>query len=193
MSYRTIVEENPKNIAVIDVFSKLIQNRIIFIDDVIDSDLANGVIAQMLYLDSLVSEDDSYEKKLINVYINTPGGSVYDGLAIYDTSKLLKSPIKTVCMGCTASMGAILLLMGKERHGLKHSRVMEHQPIGGVSGQASDIRITSKEIDKLETELYQIISDVTGKDIEQVRKDCDRDYWMTSEEALEYGFLTKIL
>lgn len=186
MSYRTIVEENPKNIAVIDVFSKLIQDRIIFIDDVIDNELANGVIAQMLYLDSISNET-------INIYINSPGGSVYDGLAIYDASKLLKSPIRTVCMGMSASMGAILMLMGEKREGLKHSRIMIHQPMGGAIGQASDIRITSKEIDKLESELYQIISDVTGKDIEQVRKDCDRDYWMDSQEALDYGFLTKIL
>lgn len=188
MSYgiRTIVEERPKNVAVMDVFSKLIQERIIFIDGVINEDSANGIIAQMLYLDSISNEK-------INCYINGPGGSVYDGLAIYDTSKLIKSPIRTVNLGKAFSMSAILMLMGEEREGLKHSRVMTHQPMGGAEGQASDIRITSKEIDKLEAELYQIISEVTGKDIEQVRKDCDRDYWMTSEEALEYGFLTKIL
>lgn len=186
MSYRTIVEENPKNIAVIDVFSKLIQDRIIFIDGVIDEDSANGIIAQMLYLDSLSNEE-------ITCYINGPGGSVYDGLAIYDTSKIVKSPIKTVNVGKAFSMSAVLMLMGQERQGLKHSRIMIHQPMGEAVGQASDIKITHEEIQKLKKELYEIISEVTGQSYDKVEKDCDRDYWMTSEEALKYGFLTKIL
>lgn len=183
---RTIVEERPKNVAVMDVFSKLIQERIIFIDDVIDDELANGVIAQMLYLDSINEEP-------ISIYINTPGGSVYAGLGIYDVGMLLKSPIKTVCVGLAASMGAILMLMGEKRCITKHGRIMIHQPMGYAQGQASDIRITSKEIDKLQQELYQIISDRTGVNIDTVADDADRDYWMTAQEALTYGIITKIL
>lgn len=186
MYQRTIVEERGKNAVVMDVFSKLVQERIIFIDDVIDDELANGVIAQMLYLDS-VSTDP------ISIYINSPGGSVYSGLAIFDVAHLIKSPIKTICVGLAASMGAILMLVGTERYATKHSRLMLHQPMGGVQGQATDIRITSREIDKLETELYQIIANITGKELDQVRKDCDRDYWLTTEEALNYGLLTKVL
>jgi len=186
MSLRTIVEERPKNVVVMDVFSKLVQERIIFIDDSIDDELANGIIAQMLYLDSISNEK-------INIYINTPGGSVHAGLGIYDVGMLLKSPIKTVCVGVAASMGAILMLMGEERVITKHARMMIHQPMGGAQGQASDIRITSKEIDKLQHELYQIIAERTGTPIDTVANDADRDYWMTSEEALAYGMVTKIL
>lgn len=184
---RTIVEERPKNVAVMDVFSKLIQERIIFIDDVIDDDLANGVIAQMLYLDSLDS------KTPIDVYVNTPGGSVYAGLAIYDISEKIKAPIRTVCMGLVASMGVPLTLMGKERCATKRTRFMIHQPSGGAFGTASDVKISVKEIETLEKELYSIIAEKTGKTYEEVVKDCDRDYWMSAEEALSYGIITKIL
>lgn len=184
---RTIVEERPRNVAVMDVFSKLVQSRIIFIDDEIDSELANGVIAQMLYLDSLD------QKKPINIYINTPGGHVYDGLAIYDISKIIKSPIRTVGMGLVASMGAILMLMGEERCATEHCEFMIHQPMGGVQGQASDIEITAREIKKVKDRLYKIIADKTGQSIEKIQLDADRDYWMDSNEALAYGLITKVL
>ena len=181
---RTIVEERQRNVAVMDVFSKLVQERIIFIDDVIDDDLANGVIAQMLYLDSLD------QKKQINIYINTPGGSVYSGLAIYDIGRLIQAPIRTVCIGLAASMGAVLMLMGEERCATKHSRIMIHPPLGG---EASEIKITYEEIEKLKKELYEIIAERSGQSFDKVEKDCDRDYWLTSEEALNYGILTKVL
>lgn len=184
---RTIVEHSSKNIVVMDVFSKLIQERIIFIDGPIDDDLTNGVIAQMIYLDSIDT------KLPINIYINTPGGGVYNGLAIYDISKIIKAPIRTVCIGMAASMGAILMLMGEERCATKHSRVMIHQPMGGAYGQATEIKIVTKEIEKIEKELYQIISEKTKKTFAEVAADCDRDYWMTSEESLKYGIINKIL
>lgn len=181
---RTIVDERTKNVAVMDVFSKLIQERIIFIDTQIDDELANGVIAQLLYLDSI-------NHSQIDIYINTPGGSVYDGLAIYDVAKLIKSPIRTVCIGLAASMGAILMLMGQERCATKHSRLMLHQPSGGVIGTADSIRITHQEIEKLKKELYQIVKEHTYlTDIEQLFKD---DVWFDSTEALQAGLLTKIL
>ena len=184
---RTIVEERQKNVAVMDVFSRLIQERIIFIDDVIDDDLANGVIAQLLHLDSLD------KKKPINIYINTPGGGVYSGLAIYDIGKLISAPIRTVCIGMAASMGVPLMLMGTERCATKHSRIMIHQPMGGARGQVSDIKIEYEEMEKLKRELYEIIAEGSGQPYEKVEKDCDRDYWMTAEEALKYGIITKIL
>lgn len=184
---RTVTEESNKNIIVLDVFSKLIQERIIFIDSEITDDLANGVIAQMLYLDSLD------QKTPINVYINTPGGSVYAGLAIYDISKIIKAPIRTVGIGLAASMGAILMLMGEERCAVKHLRTMIHQPMGGAFGQVSDMEIATNECVKVKKELYEIISEKTGKSIEQVENDCNRDYWMDSEEAKNYGIITKIL
>lgn len=182
--FRTIVEERPKNIAVMDVFSKLIQQRIIFIDDVIDDDLANGVIAQMLYLDSL-------NNKPINIYINTGGGSVYSGFAIYDVSKLIKSPIRTVCVGMAASMGAVLMLMGKERCGLKHSRIMLHQPSAGVVGTSVDIEITAEEVKKVRRELYDIVEENTS--LTDVEKTFLFDTWYTAKEALDCGLLTEIL
>ena len=181
---RTIVEERPRNVVVMDVFSKLVQERIIFIDNVIDDELANGVIAQMLYLDSV-------NNNTINVYINSPGGSVYAGLGIYDTSKLIKSPIRTVCVGMAASMGAVLMLMGKERCATKHSRIMLHQPSGGAIGTADDIAITHEEIQKLKKELYEIVeSNSNLTNIEQLFK---LDTWFTASEALEAGLITKIL
>lgn len=184
MHQRTIVEERAKNVAVMDVFSKLAQERIIFIDDVIESDLANGVIAQMLYLDSL-------NKKPIHVYINTPGGSVYDGLAIYDVAKIIKSPIRTVCVGMAASMGAILMLMGSERCATKHSRIMLHQPSGYAAGSADDIEITHEEIQKIKGELYAIVEENTNlKDVKTLFK---LDTWFTASEALQCGLITEIL
>ena len=159
---RTIVEESKQSIAVMDVFSKLIQQRIIFIDDVIDDELANGVIAQMLYLSS--SDPD----KQIDIYINSPGGNISSGLAIYDVSQLIKAPIKTVCVGSASSMAAILMLMGKERCGLKHSRFMLHQASGGSVGTFEDLKINLKEMDLLQNNLYDIIREKTNlKDIEE--------------------------
>lgn len=184
---RTIVEERPKNVAVMDVFSKLVQERIIFIDSEIDDELANGVIAQLLYLDSLD------KKKPINIYINTPGGSCYDGLAIYDIAALIESPIRTVCLGIAASMGVPLMLMGTERCATKHSRFMIHQPMSGAYGQVSDLKINYEEAEKVKTDLTKIISERTGQTYEQVEKDSDRDKWMNAEEALAYGIITKIL
>lgn len=181
---RTIVEQSQKNIVIMDVFSKLVQERIIFIDGVIDDQLANGIIAQLLHLDSI-------SKELINIYINSPGGSVYDGLAIYDTSKIIKSPIRTVCVGMAASMGAILMLMGKERCATKHSRLMLHQPSGVAYGTADDIEITHEEIQKLKKELYTIVEENSNlTNVEQLFK---LDTWYNSKEALEAGLITKIL
>ena len=181
---RTIVEERPENIAVMDVFSKLIQERIIFIDDAITDELANGVIAQMFYLDS-ISHDE------INVYINSPGGTIYQGLAIYDVSKLLKSPIRTVGMGCVASMAAVLMLMGKERCGLKNTRFMLHQPAGAHIGTTEDGRRSLQEMEELESILYSIIGDNTT--IPDVKNTLMFDTWMNSEKALEYNLINKIL
>jgi ATP-dependent Clp protease protease subunit len=184
---RTIVEERQKNVAVMDVFSKLIQERIIFIDDVIDDDLANGVIAQMLYLDSLD------KTKEINIYINTPGGSVYAGLAIYDIAEKIQAPIRTVAMGKCCSMGIPLLLMGKTRCATKRVRFMMHQISSGGFGTLRDLKIDLKETEVLEELLYKIIAERTGKSYEQIQKDCDRDYWLSAEEALTYGLITHIL
>lgn len=181
---RTIVEERQKNITVIDVFSKLSQERILFIDDVIDDELSNGIIAQMLHLDSL-------NNKLINIYINSPGGSVFSGLAIYDVSKLIKSPIRTVCVGQASSMAAVLMFMGEERCGLKHSRIMLHQISGGARGGMEDMRITVAMMEDLQKDMYKIIEENTSlKDVEKLFK---FDKWFTAKEALESGILTKIL
>jgi len=182
--YRTIVEERSRNIVVMDIFSKLIEERIIFIDDVITPDLANQVIAQMLYLDS-TSHDE------INIYINSPGGDVYAGLAIYDIGALIKSPIKTVCIGLAASMGAILMLMGKTRCATKHSRMMLHQPSGGVIGTADDIEVVNAEIQKVKKELYDIVESKTN--ISNSSQLFQKDYWLTTEEALKHNIITTIL
>ena len=183
-STRTIVEERAKNVAVMDVFSKLIQERIIFIDDVIDEELTNGVIAQMLYLDSL-------NQKQINIYINSPGGQVYQGLAIYDVAMKLKSPIRTVCIGMAASMGAILMLMGSTRSITKHGRIMLHQLSNGVWGKLSDIEIVFNESIKLEKELYLLIEEKTN--ITDAKTRFRDDVWFNAEEALEAGIVTEIL
>ena len=149
---------------------------------------ANVIQAQLLYLDSVDSDRD------ISIYLNTPGGSVYAGLGIYDTMQFVKSKVATICTGMAASMGAVLLVAGEKgmRAALPHSRVMIHQPLGGIQGQASDIEITAREILKLKDELYQIISDHSGQTVEKIRQDADRDYWMTAKEALEYGMIDKV-
>jgi ATP-dependent Clp protease protease subunit len=182
---RTIVEERQKNIVIMDVFSKLIQERIIFIDDEITNELANDVIAQMMYLDHLDA------KTPIKVYINSYGGSIPAGLAIYDVSKIITAPINTYCLGTAASMAAILLLMGKERYITKHSRTMLHQPSGGVMGTVEDIGITYKEIEKYKSDLYKIIKENTL--ILNPEELFRLDTWFNAEESLENGLVTKIL
>ena len=184
----TILEERQLNVTQMDVFSRLMMDRVIFLGTEVNDYTANVIQAQLLYLDSVDSERD------INLYLNTPGGSVYAGLGIYDTMQFVKARVATICTGLAASMGAVLLVAGEKgmRAALPHSRVMIHQPLGGIQGQASDIEITAKEILKLKEELYQIISDHSGKAIEQIRQDADRDHWMTSKEALEYGMIDRL-
>ena len=184
----TILEERQLNVTQMDVFSRLMMDRVIFLGTEVNDYTANVIQAQLLYLDSVDSERD------INLYLNTPGGSVYAGLGIYDTMQFVKARVVTICTGLAASMGAVLLVAGEKgmRAALPHSRVMIHQPLGGIQGQASDIEITAKEILKLKEELYQIISDHSGKAIEQIRQDADRDHWMTSKEALEYGMIDRL-
>jgi ATP-dependent Clp protease, protease subunit len=185
----TIIEERQLNIASMDVFSRLMMDRIIFIGLPIDEYVANVVQAQLLYLDSTDSSRD------ISIYLNTPGGSVYAGLGIYDTMQFIGPDVATICTGMAASMGAVLLTAGAEgkRSALKHSRIMIHQPMGGAQGQASDIEITAREILKLKKELYQIIADHSKNPFDKIEKDSDRDYWMTSEEAKAYGMIDEVL
>lgn len=185
----TIIEERQMNIAQMDVFSRLIQDRIIWLGTAIDDDVANIIQAQLLFLSSV---DD---KKDISLYLNTPGGSVTAGLGIYDTMQLITPNVSTICTGLAASMGSVLLCAGAKgkRFALPHSRVMIHQPLGGVKGQASDILIEAKEIEKFRTELYNIISEHSGQSFDKVFADADRNYWMTSNEALEYGMIDKVL
>jgi len=185
----TIIEERQLNVASMDVFSRLMMDRIIFLGLPIDDYVANIIQAQLLYLDS------SDPGKDIQIYFNTPGGSVNAGLGIYDTMQYISADIATICTGMAASMGAVLLTAGKKgkRSALKHSRIMIHQPMGGAEGQASDIEITVREIVKLKRELYEIISLHSGNSIEKVEKDSDRDYWMTSQEAKDYGMIDEIL
>ncbi len=184
----TILEERQLNVTQMDVFSRLMMDRVIFLGTEVNDYTANVIQAQLLYLDSVDSERD------INLYLNTPGGSVYAGLGIYDTMQFVKARVSTICTGLAASMGAVLLVAGESgmRAALPHSRVMIHQPLGGIQGQASDIEITAKEILKLKDELYQIISDKSGKSMDQIRQDADRDHWMTAAEALEYGMIDKV-
>ena len=184
----TILEERQLNVTQMDVFSRLMMDRVIFLGTEVNDYTANVIQAQLLYLDSTDSERD------INLYLNTPGGSVYAGLGIYDTMQFVKTRVATICTGLAASMGAVLLVAGEKgmRAALPHSRVMIHQPLGGIQGQASDIEITAKEILKLKDELYQIISDKSGKSMEQIRQDADRDHWMTAAEALEYGMIDRV-
>ena len=184
----TILEERQLNVTQMDVFSRLMMDRVIFLGTEVNDYTANVIQAQLLYLDSVDSERD------INLYLNTPGGSVYAGLGIYDTMQFVKARVSTICTGLAASMGAVLLVAGEKgmRAALPHSRVMIHQPLGGIQGQASDIEITAKEILKLKDELYQIISEHSGQSIELIRQDADRDHWMTSKEALAYGMIDKL-
>lgn len=185
----TIIEERQLNVASMDVFSRLMMDRIIFLGLPIDDYVANIIQAQLLYLDS------SDPGKDIQIYLNTPGGSVNAGLGIYDTMQYISADIATICTGMAASMGAILLTAGKKgkRSALKHSRIMIHQPMGGAEGPASDIEITVREIVKLKKELYEIIALHSGNTVEKVEKDSDRDYWMTSQEAKDYGMIDEIL
>ena len=185
----TIIEERQLNIATMDVFSRLMMDRIIFLGVPIDDYVANIIQAQLLFLESVDSKKD------IQIYLNTPGGSVYAGLGIYDTMQYIAPDIATICTGMAASMGAILLCAGVKgkRTALKHSRILIHQPMGTAEGQASDIEITAKEIQKLKKELYEIISTHTGQSTKKILKDADRDYWMTSEEAKKYGMIDEIL
>ena len=185
----TIIEERKLNVAQMDVFSRLMMDRIIFLGTQIDDYTANVIQAQLLFLDS------SEPGKDVSIYINSPGGSVYAGLGIYDTMQYISSDVSTICTGMAASMAAILLVAGEKgkRFALRHSRVMIHQPMGGIQGQASDIEITSREILKLKKELYTIISDHSGQPYDKVYADSDRDYWMTSAEALDYGMIDKVL
>lgn len=184
-----ILEERQLNVTQMDVFSRLMMDRIIFLGTQIDDYAANIMQAQLLYL------DNSDPGKDISIYINSPGGSVYAGLGIYDTMQFVGSDVSTICTGIAASMAAVLLVAGKEgkRSILPHSRVMIHQPMGGAEGQASDIEITAREIQKLKKELYTIIADHSHQTYDKVWADSDRDYWMTSQEALEYGMVDKIL
>jgi len=185
----TIIEERQLNIASMDVFSRLMMDRIIFLGLPIDDYVANIIQAQLLYLDS------SDPLKDIQIYFNTPGGSVYAGLGIYDTMQYISSDVASICTGMAASMGAVLLTAGTKgkRSALRHSRIMIHQPMGGTQGQASDIEIATREILKAKRELFQIIADHSGNNIEQVEKDSDRDHWMTSKEALDYGMIDEVL
>jgi len=185
----TIIEERQLNIATMDVFSRLMMDRIIFLGLPIDDYVANIIQAQMLYLDSTDPGKD------IQIYFNTPGGSVHAGLGIYDTMQYITADVATICTGMAASMGAILLTAGTKgkRSALKHSRIMIHQPMGGAEGHASDIEITVREILKLKKELYEIISLHSGNPYEKVEKDADRDYWMTAQEAKDYGMIDEIL
>ncbi len=185
----TIIEERQLNVAQMDVFSRLMMDRVIFLGTEVNDYTANVIQAQMLYLDSTDPGKD------ISIYINSPGGSVYAGLGIYDTMQYVASDVSTLCTGMAASMAAVLLVSGQKgkRFALRHSRVMIHQPMGGAQGQASDIEITAREIKKLKDELYNIIAEHSGQAFEKVERDSDRDYWMTSAEALEYGMIDRVL
>jgi ATP-dependent Clp protease protease subunit len=184
-----IIEERQLNVAQMDVFSRLMMDRIIFLGTAINDQVANIIQAQLLFLQSLDSKKD------ITLYINSPGGSVYAGLGIYDTMQLVTPDVATICTGMAASMGAVLMVSGAKgkRSALPHSRIMIHQPLGGVEGQASDIEITAREILKLKDELYQIIAKHSGQSMDKVSKDSDRDYWMKAEEAKAYGMIDEIL
>ncbi|WP_290376829.1 ATP-dependent Clp endopeptidase proteolytic subunit ClpP [Paramuribaculum intestinale] len=185
----TIIEERQLNVAQMDVFSRLMMDRIIFLGTDVNDYTANVIQAQLLYLDSADPGKD------ISIYINSPGGSVYAGLGIYDTMQYVSSDVATICTGMAASMAAVLLVAGAKgkRFALRHSRVMIHQPMGGAQGQASDIEITAREIQKLKKELYTIIADHSGMSYDRVAQDSDRDYWMTAEEARDYGMIDEVL
>ena len=185
----SILEERQLNVTQMDVFSRLMMDRVIFLGTEVNDYTANVIQAQLLYLDSTDSGKD------VSIYINSPGGSVYAGLGIYDTMQYINSDVATICTGMAASMAAVLLVAGQagKRFALRHSRVMIHQPMGGAQGQASDIEITAREIQKLKKELYTIIADHSGQPFEKVERDSDRDYWMTAEEAKAYGMIDQVL
>ncbi|MDF2383841.1 ATP-dependent Clp protease proteolytic subunit [Nostoc ellipsosporum NOK] len=184
-----IIEERPMNVAVMDVYSRLMMDRIIFLGYPINDEVANIITAQLLFLDSTDRTRD------INMYVNSPGGSVYAGLGVYDTMQYVSPDVATICIGMAASMGAVLLAAGTKgkRAALKHARVMMHQPSGAIGGQASDIEITVNEIRKLKKELYEIMQDHSGKSIEEIQRDFERDHWMTATEAKEYGLVDEVL
>ena len=184
-----VVEQTGNGERSMDIFSRLLNDRIIVLSDEVNSQTASLVVAQLLFLEGQDSEKD------ISLYINSPGGSVYAGLGIYDTMQYISSDVATICTGMAASMAAVLLVAGAKgkRFALKHSRVMIHQPMGGAQGQASDIEITAREILKLKHELYTIISDHSGQPLDKVERDSDRDYWMTAQEAADYGMIDKVL
>ena len=185
----TIIEERTRNVAAMDVFSRLMMDRIIFLGVPIDDDVANIIQAQLLFLASNDSSSD------ISLYLNTPGGVVSSGLGIYDTMQIIEPDVATICTGMAASMGSVLLCAGApgKRSALKHARVMIHQPLGGAQGQASDILIAAQEIEKIKKELYTIISEHSGQPLERIYTDGDRDFWLNSQEALEYGMIDEIL
>ncbi|MGF1534848.1 MAG: ATP-dependent Clp endopeptidase proteolytic subunit ClpP [Bernardetiaceae bacterium] len=184
-----IIEERRLNVSVLDVFSRLMMDRIIFLGTGIDDQVANIVTAQLLFLESADAERD------ILIYINSPGGSVYAGLGIYDTMQYVKPDVATICTGLAASMGAVLLTAGQKnkRSALPHARIMIHQPLGGAQGQASDIEITAKQILEVKRELSQMIADHSGRTYEEIVRDSDRDYWMKAKEAKEYGLIDEVL
>lgn len=186
---RTIIEERQVNFREVDVFSRLMMDRIIFLGTPIDDYVANIIQAQLLFLESVDAKKD------IQIYINSPGGSVYAGLGIYDTMQYITSDVATICTGMAASMSAVILCAGEKgkRTALKHSRILIHQPMGGAEGQASDIEITAREIQKLKKELYEIIAAHSGQSYQKVWKDADRDYWMTADEAQKYGMIDEVL
>ena len=184
-----IIEERQLNVAQMDVFSRLMMDRIIFMGEAVNDYVANIVTAQLLFLES------SDRTRDIQMYLNSPGGSVYAGLGMYDTMQIISPDVATICTGMAASMGAVLMCAGTKgkRTALKHSRIMLHQPSGGIGGQATDIEIITAEIKKLRSELYDIISEHTGQPVEKVAKDCDRDHWMSAQEAKEYGVVDDVL
>ena len=185
----TVIEERQLNVAQMDVFSRLMMDRIIFLGTAIDDYVANVIQAQMLFLESTDSKRD------IQIYLNSPGGSVYAGLGIYDTMQFISPDVATICTGMAASMAAVLMCAGTpgKRSALPHSRIMIHPPMGGVEGQATEIEITAREIQKLKKELYEIIAKHSGQTYDKVWADSDRDYWMTAEEAKEYGMIDEVL
>jgi len=184
-----IIEERQMNAVAMDIFSRLMMDRIIFLGVPIYDNVANIIMGQLLFLESTNPNRD------IQIYVNSPGGSVYAGLAIYDTMQYISSDVATICTGMAASMGAVLMTAGQKgkRTALPHSRIMIHQPLGGAQGQASDIEITYKEISKLKKELYDILAHHSGQPYDKIEKDSDRDYWMTAEEAKEYGMIDEVL
>ncbi len=186
---RAVIEERPMNFREVDVFSRLMADRIIFMGTAVDDNIANIVVAQLLFLESADAKKD------VLMYINSPGGSVYAGLGIYDTMQYVRPDVATVCTSLAASMGAVLLAGGAagKRSALPHARVMIHQPSGGAQGRSTDIEITAREIVKIREELYQILADHTGKDIETIEKDSDSDKWFRANEAKEYGLIDEVL